>query len=122
MQKRSLFMNERGFFLPYVVVICFILFTTVASIVKIYEVEIESTNVMIEQIVHETIIQMGIAQFQEEKPYKNYDNGKVTYTFPPGEITIQFERIENGRGKLALNVVTNDDSRFVASANLLLKE
>lgn len=122
MKKRSLFTNDHGFFFPYVVVICFIMFTAIVATVKIYDVEMEVTNVMIEQMVHETIIQMGIAQFHKDKPYKNNERGQITYTFPQGTILIEFKEIDNGYSHLALEVVTKENNQFITNAIISVDE
>src|SRR5690625_294994 len=122
MKKRSLFTNERGFFFPYVIVICFIMLTTIVTMVKIYDVEVDVTNIMLEQTVFETMIQMGIAQFHEDKPYKSNERVQITYTLPQGTISIQYQQVETGFSRLTLDVVTKENNQLITSTIISVDE
>src|SRR5690625_3493711 len=71
MKRRLLIMNEKGFFLPYVLIVAVIMLTIITTSILIYKTEVESTQFFIDQLELETIIQMGRAQFKAEEVYKN---------------------------------------------------
>jgi len=119
MKRRLLIMNEKGFFLPYVLIVAVIMLTIITTSILIYKTEVESTQFFIDQLELETIIQMGRAQFKAEEVYKNHNQGQVTYIYPYGEIFIKY-RMENEQTvflelqvKTDSNVITHTQNRLL---------
>ena len=73
MRNQLPFMNESGFYLPYVLMVAVISLTILTTTIYLYKNEIETTHYVTEQIKAETLIQMGRVQFKKEKLYKIND-------------------------------------------------
>lgn len=112
MKKLSLFTNDQGFFLPFVAVASIVLIMIVITTIKTYEIELHATDIMLEQVVHETIVQMSIAQFKQDNMYNNNENGNITYTFPQGSAKVQYRNYPEKYSKLTVEVTTEKGHTF----------
>ena len=80
----------------------------------------EASYMLKEQIEAETIIQMARAKFKQEEVYKNHDRGQITYKFPNGSATIQYDKVVQIKLIYNLIVTTNDHFNFTMQNKLTL--
>lgn len=112
MKKQLLFMNnESGFLLPYVLFISIIIFVVIASTIQMYQNEIWLTYQNIDQLKVETLFQMGYEKFIDENTHKDLDEKKIVqYTFPDGDVSIEFTKKDEDEGQLLFQIATHNNS------------
>ena len=120
MRKKSLITSEFGFYFPFTLMVSIIVISAVATSVLIYKNEIEASYMLKEQIEAETLIQMARAKFKQEEVYKNHDRGQITYEFPNGSTTIQYDKVSTDQINLQFDVTTNDNFNFTIQNKLTL--
>lgn len=125
MKKQLFFINnESGFILPHVLLIATILLITVMTNINIYQKNVHLTYYHIDQLRIETLFQMGYAKFQNEFSPVDLDHQKtVTYHFPDGRVTIEFNQLNDEEGQLHFHLMTNNDTNLtiIKPINLSLK-
>src|SRR5699024_10129079 len=104
MKSQSLFTNELGFHLPFVLFIALITLSVVSTIIIKYENELVITDTLLEQIENETLIQMGRAKFKDEHMNNNDEAGESNYTFPSGNVRITYNRFNDATLSLLFSV------------------
>lgn len=109
MKKPSFIMsNQSGFFLPYVLFITTIIFIIITASIRTYQHEIEITHHLIDQLRGETIVQMGLAKFNQEYLPIERDTFSVYYNLPDGEVTIVYSFIDDSEYRLHFTVITKN--------------
>jgi len=112
MRKRLQITTEKGFYLPYVLLVTVISLSVISASVLIYRTEVKSTYMLMEQMENETLIQMGRVKFKQQEMYKHNEKGQVTYTFPNGDVVIQYEKVTENVFSLTFNTKTENNSTF----------
>ncbi|MUV39645.1 hypothetical protein JNUCC1_03529 [Lentibacillus sp. JNUCC-1] len=107
MPKPSFFINQSGFILPYVVFISALVLIALSASIHMYHNEIYMTDIEMENIKTETLLQMGYTNYMKtietgESP------GEQFYTFPQGRVHIQF--VES-KAILNIKTTTNKNQR-----------
>ena len=107
MKKQSFITsNQSGFFLPYVLFITTIIFIIITTSIRTYQHEIEITHHLIDQLRAETIVQMGLAKFNQEYLPTKRDTFNVHYNLLDGEVTIAYSFIDDSEYRLHFTVIT----------------
>jgi len=122
MKKRLQLMNDEGFYVPYVLVVAFIVLSIIATATTIYSNERRSTFVLLEQLESETLVQMARVQFRKDEMHKNSESGQVTYDFPNGTATIWFNREKDDIIFLDMTITTESGSVFRPQARMRTDE
>src|SRR5699024_9690089 len=113
MKEFSLRMNnERGFFLPFVLVITIIIFSTVTTVTLIYQNERKISYQLWEQMKAETLVQMSKYTFLQEGKYEEQINGTSFYTFPSGDVSVTYSRSAEQEYILLLDITTDNNENF----------
>src|SRR5690625_5052207 len=112
--KQSLlnYKNERGFYLPFVLFVALIVFSTITTAIIIYQNELAIEHQLWEQIKSETIAQMAVYEFKNGKQYLQMPHGTIEYEFPPGKATVEYEQRGESHFKLQLSIETDTDALF----------
>lgn len=105
--------NERGFYLPYALIVSVIILSIITTSIFIYQNELNITRSLLDQIEVETLIQMGKAQFIKDEVYNHQDKGQVNYEFPSGKVHITFEWIADDLVEMEFNIMTNNQFSFI---------
>ncbi|MBO1005852.1 hypothetical protein ACFSKI_20165 [Pseudogracilibacillus auburnensis] len=114
MKKRlPTMINERGFYLPYALIVSVIILSIITTSIFIYQNELNITRSLLDQIEVETLIQMGKTQFIKDEWYNHQDKGQVNYEFPPGKVHITFEWIADDLVEMEFNIMTNNQFSFM---------
>jgi|SRR5690625_3119743 len=115
MKNQSYIMNnESGFFLPYTLFITALIFIIITTGIRTYHHEIDITHHLVDQLKSETIIQMGLAKFNQNHLPTDQDTLNVDYSFQHGEVTISYNTINDSEYRLYFNVLTKDGLVFSA--------
>lgn len=109
MIKRLVSMNERGFFLPYVLAISVVILCVIVTSLTIYNNERKMTHMLLEQLEVETLFQMSRVQFKEDALYKINDKGQITYEYPNGTVIIQFVLEDEQKVSLDFSIKSTND-------------
>ncbi|WP_284140395.1 MULTISPECIES: competence type IV pilus minor pilin ComGG [unclassified Virgibacillus] len=112
--RKSLYLmnNSYGFFLPYTMAILAISFLVLMTSVSIYRNELFISHRLIEQIKIETLMQMGQEKFKVDAASSEKDNGKVFYSFPHGDVHIDYELVELNQFNLTIKINTNKNTHY----------
>lgn len=109
MKKQSFIISsESGFYLPYVLFIATLIFIVIAASIRTYQQDIEITHHFVEQLKAETIVQMGVATFNQEYLEIEQDTLNIHYSFPDGEVTMIYNFINDSEYKLHFTVLTKN--------------
>lgn len=101
-------MNERAFYLPYVLIVSVITLAIITTTVIIYENEMKITNNLLEQLEIETLFQMARDKFIEDRMYNEETNGQINYTFPNGTVHINYSFVEENIVEVQFHAVTTN--------------
>src|SRR5690625_1004503 len=97
MRKNSPFiLDERGFYLPVVLVVAVIILTSVITSILIYKNELETTELLLEQLDIETSLQIAIGKFEDEQLYKTLETGEFNYMLPNSHVNGYFSKEDEG--------------------------
>jgi len=108
--------NERGMYLPFVLFITLILFSTVTTMVAIYKNEKLINYQLWELTKANTIVEMTKQKFMQEDRETINNEGEISYTFPSGEVYVQYDKVDNHTYTLYITIQTdNDESFFIKS-------
>lgn len=109
MKKQSFIMsNQSGFFLSYTLFITTIIFIIITASIRTYQHEIEITHQLIDQLRGETLVQMGLAKFNQEYLPIERETFSVHYHLPDGEVTIAYSFIDDSEYRLHFTVITKN--------------
>src|SRR5699024_836597 len=109
--KKVLFItrNQQGFILPFSLFIISILLLLFTIQITIFKNDIQITHNHQEQLKIETLIQMGREKFKRDIVSKQQQaTGTVTYKFPPGNVTIDYQKIDPSSYRLAWDIASSD--------------
>lgn len=114
MQKKYLFIKEeKGFILPFVLVISLIIILLVTTSIKMYQSELLITQNLIDQIKIDTIIQMSLERLKDDLNDKNHSEAQFTYTFPQGdEVYIQSTFLEDNTVNLTYEIIISQTEQY----------
>ncbi|MEJ8776519.1 hypothetical protein [Pseudogracilibacillus sp. ICA-222130] len=113
--------NERGFFLPYVMVLSTIILIFVTNAIYIYENELEISSNVIDQITYETQYKMAINKLLRERPFEHTKEGMEAYYLPNGKTDVFYTK-EHGRLQVKVQVYGEDDYMYPFHRTIHLKE
>lgn len=113
--------NEQAYFLPFVIFIVLILFSAVTASIQIYRNEILIADNLWEQMKTETLVQMTMKKFSDEKPFIEHNIGIETYHFPSGIVDLSYERITPEIYKITLNIATDKQKNFTIHKRFIYK-
>lgn len=123
MKERSLQQNnEHGYFLPFVIFICLIIFSSIMASIHIYRNEVTIADNLWEQMKAETLVQMSMKHFSNEKPFIDYNSGIETYHFPSGNVYLSYDRITPGLYKIVLDIETDEQKSFTIHKRFVYNE
>ena|SRR5690625_61740 len=74
--------NEKGFYLPFVLVVSIISLSATITSIFIYQNEIEATNLLLQQLEVETMRQVTMERFHMDQMYLEVDTGEFQYELP----------------------------------------
>lgn len=100
--------NQKGFILPYTLFIVTVVLSLFTILISTYQNDIRISHNHQEQLKIETLIQMGHEQFKQDITSEKNTTGSKTYKFPPGDVTIEYTRMDDGEYKLDWNVFSTD--------------
>lgn len=114
MKKQFQFINnEKGFFLPIIFAISFIILLLVMSFIKIYKSELLITEKLVEQYEIDTTIQMGVEMLKRDLQEIDESEGVVTYTLPGQvETNILFKAVDDNAFELEHHIQFPDRSSY----------
>lgn len=122
-KERSLpFHNDKGYIFPFVLFVALVMFSAVTASILIYRNEIMISNQILEQMTAETIVQMSVHRFKEEKPFIILPTGTISYQFPSGSVEVFYEPIEPNYYNLILTIETNKKKTFSIQKRLHINE
>ncbi|MCG3418710.1 hypothetical protein [Oceanobacillus jordanicus] len=98
--------NERGFILPYVLVVLSIIFLLLFHGTAGYRNELHMTDMQMEQTRIETLFQSSRQLLIEEIKVTGNVTDHASYHFPHGEVFINIERINEATCLLAFTIRT----------------
>lgn len=103
--------NESGIFLPYVLFISAILFIVLFAAIQNYQKEIMITYQNIDQLRVETLFQKGYEKFKQENLLDSLGE-KITvhYSFPDGNVLIEYLKLTEDEGQLHFEITTKSNS------------
>lgn len=115
--KKQLFImeSESGFFLPYVLFITALIFIIIATSINTYQQDIQITHRLVEQLRIETIVQMGLAKFNQEHLPNEEARIDVSYNFRDGEVTIVYSLINDFEYRLHFTVLAKSGLEYTTS-------
>lgn len=101
--------NEKGFILPYVLFMVFLLFILITSSIKTYQNDIYLTDHYLEHLRIETLFQRGKMKFSKEvlsssNPFPPTTN----YEFNDGYVTIQVREVSDKVYEIVYNITTKE--------------
>lgn len=99
-------------FLPFVLFIALIGFSVVTTMVVIYKNEVKISYNAWQHLEFEMLIQMAKVSFKDEKVTNKA--GRIHYTFPLGEVEVEYREEEQGLYNLLILAETRDGERFKA--------
>lgn len=113
--------NEKGFFFPYIIVICAIIFIIFTSYIASYQNELKITENNLEQMELETLLRMGYQSFWFKEDYLKESESKFFYHFPNGEVTITKTITNPNEINLLIEAITLQKSAYyiVRKENIL---
>lgn len=95
MKKQWLYLtNNNGFYLPMVLVVTVFVMMFLGTFIYLYQNELFLSEQTIQQIEADTFIQMSRSEFVQEVKDGLSPFGEVEYTYPNGEVNIQYEQQE----------------------------
>lgn len=96
MKKQWLYLtNNDGFYLPMVLVVTAFVMIFLGTFIYLYQNELLLSEQTIQQIEAETYIQMSRTEFIQEVKDGLAPFGEVEYTYPNGEVNIQYTQQEH---------------------------
>ncbi|MEC5422261.1 hypothetical protein QGM71_02005 [Virgibacillus sp. C22-A2] len=112
--KKPLFFisNEKGFVLPYILFIITLVFIFLTSNISTYKNEIKMTENHLEQVIIETLYQMGHTKLKEEFVTNNYHATQISYSFPDGLVNINLTPLTQTKYRLEFNITTTKRSVY----------
>lgn len=113
--------DERGFFLPYVMILSTIILIFVANTIYIYENELEISSNLMDQITYETQYEMAIAKLLRERPFEQTKEGMETYYLPNGKTDVFYTK-ENERLQVKVQVYGEDNYMYPFHRTIHLRE
>lgn len=105
--------NDSGYFFPFVIFISLILFSAVTASITIYQNELMISEQLFEQMKAESIVQMSIQQFTKERPYNENQSGEITYLFPSGTVSLNYELMDENLYLIMLDIETDKKKSFL---------
>ncbi|MBT2214450.1 hypothetical protein KK120_01220 [Virgibacillus dakarensis] len=119
MKKQLSFTNKQhGFFLPYVLFITAIVLFVLTVNTNTYKNDIRIIHNHLEQLKIETLVQMGREKFKAETGTHTDERGTVSYSFPPGNVKIIYNRLTPTEYRLFFTVETGE--KTYTNINILL--
>src|SRR5690625_4520730 len=122
MKKRlSSMNNDKGFILPVIWLITILSFIVISVMVQTYQNELFITEQNLEQLIVETLFQMGYEQFLQDHDVNDLTSYyEVQYHFPSGHVTIQYLQLNEQEGQLLFQIETVQSSyvTFLKPVNL----
>lgn len=112
--------HERGFFLPFILFVSLVLFSTVLTTIILYNNETKISYQLWEQMKAETIVQMAERKFKLTIPELEEKKGELMYTFPLGEATVTYEQKSEHNYHLTLEIITDHDELFIMKTLIVL--
>lgn len=101
--------NERGSYLPFVLFIWLLIFSSVTTMIAIYKNESVIAYQLWEHMKAETIAEMTKKKFASEDFTLLNEAGEMYYTFPSGGAFIRYERVTANKYLLKLKIQTDRD-------------
>lgn len=96
MKKQWLYLtNNDGFYFPMVLVVTAFVMIFLGTFIYLYQNELLLSEQTIQQIEAETFIQMSRTEFIQEIKDGLAPFGEVEYTYPNGEVNIQYTQQEH---------------------------
>lgn len=106
--------NERGTYLPFVLLITLILFSTITTMIAIYKNEKLISNQLWEFMKAETIVEMTKRTFVHEHVSELDEEGYISYSFPSGDVFVTYNKVDDDIYSLFLKIETDyDETIFI---------
>ncbi|HLR08249.1 MAG TPA: hypothetical protein VK136_03160 [Bacillota bacterium] len=113
--------DQHGFFLPSILFVTTLALVVLSVSIQMYRNELEITHNQIEQLRVETLLQMGREQFIDDRNKNQLKVNPVVYSFPHGEIEIQYLQLEEDLYQLHNTISTIDGFSYTISHKLDFK-
>lgn len=111
MKRHLSFMNnERGFFLPLVLFVITLVFIFITTNIHSYKNDIQITDRQVEQVMIESLFQMGRESVKEELSSPEFPDS-VHYTFPDGTVDITISSHDDFY-ELLFSINTNNNTAY----------
>lgn len=115
-------MNEHAFFLPYISVLCTIVYILLLSMIYTYHNDLFITQKHIEQIKIETLFQRSREEVKEAFINNNLvTEGQLHYTYPDGSVVITYVQIEPNHYQLHYAIQTENKTDYTFTNPLFLQ-
>lgn len=101
--------NERGSYLPFVIFVSLIIFSTVTTMIAVYKNETVIGYQLWEHMKAETIVEMTKRKFVAEDLMEAEETGEVHYVFPSGNAFVSYEKTAPNEYFLRLKIQTDRD-------------
>lgn len=89
--------NDDGFYLPTVLTVTAFVLSFLATFIYIYHNDLVVSELTLQQIEAETLIQMSRQEFIQEAKNELPTQGALQYVYPNGKVTLQYERQTSAR-------------------------
>lgn len=114
--------NERGSYLPFVLIISIIIFSTITTMITVYKNEKIISTQLWELMKTETIVAMTKQKFIDEDMFELGEDGYITYSFPSGDVYVNYNKIEENIYSLFLQIKTDyGESIFIETFATMYK-
>lgn len=88
--------GEHGFYLPFILVVAIVTLSTATTSILIYQNEIDATNLLLQQLEVETMRQVVIEKFIDEKMFIENESGEFQYELPYSKAVGNYQLKEEG--------------------------
>lgn len=107
--------NEKGFMLPYILLIILLTFVCLSASVHIYNNEINLTQSHIDRLKIETLIQMAYTEFKDDFSQFELEREEVYYRYPDGHVTITYTIFNESLANLYFYVETESNAVYTVT-------
>lgn len=112
--------NERGLYLPFVLFITLILFSTVTTMVAVYKNEKLISYQLWELTKADTIVEMTKQKFIQEDALELNDQGEISYTLPSGDVYVEYDKIDDYTYSLFITIETDNAEPFFIKSLVIM--
>lgn len=112
--KKHLQQNEEaGFYLIYTIWLTMFIFIALTTSLILYQYRLMETDTLMELTKKETLVQMAKESFQQDGLHHSSEDGLVRYSYPNGEVEVEFEKRKDGHWRLNMAITTRKGHSYI---------